>query len=195
MTDTASRALLPEGLHDTLAPNAGAEWRVVSSLLGRFNLYGYEQVAPPLAEFEDTLLAGVGAAEGPRMFRMMDPASKRMLGIRTDITTQVARIATTRLADAPRPLRLCYAGQVLRVEGGQLRREREVGQAGVELIGEASSAAEVEVLALASERLGFAGFDAPFDDHGRFGCAYSWLKMSRSAQPAMSSSARVGRNS
>jgi ATP phosphoribosyltransferase regulatory subunit len=159
MKDTASKALLPVGLHDTLAPNAEREASVVSTLLNCFYQYGYAHVAPPLAEFEDTLLAGVGAAEGPRMFRLMDPASKKMLGIRTDITTQVARIATTRLADVSRPLRLCYAGQVLRVEGGQLRREREVGQAGIELIGEASRAAEVEVMTLAIEAVQAAGVD------------------------------------
>jgi ATP phosphoribosyltransferase regulatory subunit len=157
MKDTASKALLPIGLHDTLAPNAEREATIVSTLLARFYRYGYAQVAPPLAEFEDTLLAGVGASEGPRMFRLMDPASKKMLGIRTDITTQIARIATTRLADMPRPLRLCYAGQVLRVEGGQLRREREVGQAGVELIGEAAQTAEIEVISLAIEAVQAAG--------------------------------------
>ncbi|TDI59919.1 MAG: ATP phosphoribosyltransferase regulatory subunit [Alphaproteobacteria bacterium] len=159
MKDTASKALLPVGLHDTLAPNAEREAITVSTLLSCFYHYGYAQVAPPLAEFEATLLAGVGASEGPRMFRLMDPASKKMLGIRTDITTQIARIATTRLANEPRPLRLCYAGQVLRVEGGQLRREREVGQAGVELIGEASQAAEVEVISLAIEAVRAAGVD------------------------------------
>jgi len=157
MNDTASKALLPIGLHDTLAPNAERESSVVSKLLSCFYHYGYAQIAPPLAEFEDTLLAGVGASEGHRMFRMMDPASKKMLGIRTDITTQVARIATTRLANSARPLRLCYAGQVLRMEGDQLRREREVGQAGVELIGEAGKTAQVEAISLAIEAVQAAG--------------------------------------
>jgi len=159
MKDTASRALLPIGLHDTLAPDAERETSVVSTLLSCFYHYGYAQIAPPMAEFEDTLLSGVGAAEGPRMFRMMDPVSKKMLGIRTDITAQVARIATSRLAASERPLRLCYAGQVLRIEGSQVRQEREVGQAGMELIGEAAQAAEIEVLALAVEAVQAAGVD------------------------------------
>jgi ATP phosphoribosyltransferase regulatory subunit len=157
MTDAATRALLPEGLHDTLAPRAELESRTVAGLLACFAAHGYEQVAPPLVEFEESLLAGVGAAEGRRMFRLMDPASHRMMGVRTDMTTQVARVATTRLAAAPRPLRLCYAGQVLRVESGKLRSEREFGQAGIELIGAASTGAEAEVLLLAAEALAAAG--------------------------------------
>lgn len=157
MNDAATRALLPEGLHDTLAPRAELESRTVAGLLACFASQGYEQIAPPLVEFEDSLLAGVGAAEGRRMFRLMDPASHRMMGVRTDMTTQVARIATTRLSAAPRPLRLCYAGQVLRVESGKLRSEREFGQAGIELIGTASTGAEAEVLLLAAEALHAVG--------------------------------------
>ncbi len=157
MNDAATRALLPEGLHDTLAPRAELESRTVAGLLACFASQGYEQIAPPLVEFEDSLLAGVGAAEGRRMFRLMDPASHRMMGVRTDMTTQAARVATTRLAAAPRPLRLCYAGQVLRVESGKLRSEREFGQAGIELIGTASTGAEAEVLLLAAEALHAVG--------------------------------------
>ena len=157
MNDAATRALLPEGLHDTLAPRAELESRTVSGLLSCFASHGYEQVAPPLVEFEDSLLAGVGAAEGRRMFRLMDPASHRMMGVRTDMTTQIARVATTRLAAAARPLRLCYAGQVLRVESGKLRSEREFGQAGIELIGTASTGAEAEVLLLAAEAMHAVG--------------------------------------
>jgi ATP phosphoribosyltransferase regulatory subunit len=157
MNDAATRALLPEGLHDTLAPRAELESAAVGRLLSCFAGQGYAQVAPPLVEFEESLLSGVGASEGRRMFRLMDPASHRMMGVRTDMTTQVARIATTRLAAAPRPLRLCYAGQVLRVESGKLRSEREFGQAGIELIGAASTGAEAEVLLLAAEAMRHAG--------------------------------------
>ncbi|MFN3233058.1 MAG: ATP phosphoribosyltransferase regulatory subunit [Alphaproteobacteria bacterium] len=157
MTDPATHALLPEGLHDTLAPAAEFEFRTVVTLLSCFAQYGYDQVAPPLVEFEESLLAGVGAAEGRRMFRLMDPVSSRMMGVRTDMTTQVARIAATRLAGAPRPTRLCYAGQVLRVKSSQLRSEREFGQAGVELIGSDSLNAKAEVIALAGEALKSVG--------------------------------------
>lgn len=153
MVTYSERALLPEGLHDDLPPDSEYESGVVERLLARFAVYGYERVAPPLVEFEDSLLAGPGATQSRQMFRLMDPISQRMMGVRTDITFQAARIATTRLAAAPRPLRLSYAGDVLRVKGSQMRSERQFGQAGVELIGSASLEADVEILLLASEAL------------------------------------------
>jgi ATP phosphoribosyltransferase regulatory subunit len=72
-----------------------------------------------------------------------------MLGVRADMTTQVARIATSRLSRAPRPLRLCYGGQVLRVTGSQLRPERQFAQVGAELIGSQSEHADAEALIMA----------------------------------------------
>ena len=82
----------------------------------------------------------------------MDPVSHRMIGVRADMTPQVARIAATRLAHAPRPLRLSYAGQVLRVRGSEMRPERQFGQVGAELIGAAGPAADVEVIAVPARR-------------------------------------------
>src|SRR3546814_11888566 len=86
---------------------------------------GYERVKPPLLEFEEALLTGAGTAVASQTFRLMDPVSQRMMGLRADMTPQVARIATTRLKKAPRPLRLCYGGQVLQVRGSQLRPDRK----------------------------------------------------------------------
>ena len=93
------------------------------------------------------------------MFRLMDPISQRMMAVRADMTTQVARIAITRLRELPRPLRLCYAGQVLRVRGAQLRPERQFAQAGVELIGADLPAGDAEVVLLAAESLRAVGVD------------------------------------
>jgi ATP phosphoribosyltransferase regulatory subunit len=73
------------------------------------------------------------------------------------MTPQVARIAATRLANAPRPLRLCYGGQVLQVKGSQLRPERQFAQVGAELIGAVSERADAEVVLLAAEALGAVG--------------------------------------
>jgi ATP phosphoribosyltransferase regulatory subunit len=153
-------ALLPQGLRDLLPPDAAWEAEVVTRLAGVLTSHGYERVKPPLAEFEDNLLSGAGAAMAPETFRLMDPISQRMIGLRADITPQVARIATSRLAHAPRPLRLFYAGQVLRVRGSEMRPERQVGQVGAELIGSDSIAADVEAVAVAAEAmaaLGIAG--------------------------------------
>ncbi|MBX9634247.1 MAG: ATP phosphoribosyltransferase regulatory subunit, partial [Magnetospirillum sp.] len=135
MNDFANRALLPAGLRDILPLDAEHEAGVVGRLMAHFAAQGYERVKPPLIEFEETLLAGAGAATASQCFRVMDPLSQKMMGVRADLTPQVARIAVTRLAGAARPLRLSYAGQVLRVKGSQLRPERQFGQAGIELIG------------------------------------------------------------
>ncbi len=157
MTDLANRALLPAGLRDMLPPDAAHEAGVVSQLLSHFAAQGYERVKPPLIEFEESLLDGAGAATASHTFRVMDPLSQRMMGLRADMTPQVARIATTRLAQVERPLRLSYAGQVLRVKGTQLRPERQFGQAGIELIGSDSPMADAEVLVLTAEALADLG--------------------------------------
>ena len=157
MTETATKPLLPEGLRDLLPPDAAFESDAVDRLKRTFQANGYELVKPPLAEFEETLLSGVGTAMGARIFRMLDPVSHRTLGIRADITTQVARIAATRLAKNPRPLRIMYAGQVLRVRGTHLEPERQFSQAGIELIGAPEGAADAEVIVIVAEALASLG--------------------------------------
>jgi ATP phosphoribosyltransferase regulatory subunit len=119
--------------------------------------HGFDRVKPPLVEFESSLLGGPGAAMAQDTFRLMDPISQRMIGVRADMTLQIARIATTRLVKLPRPVRLSYAGQVLRVSGTQLRPERQFGQIGAELIGFDGAAADAEVVSLAAEALGAVG--------------------------------------
>jgi len=152
----ARRALLPAGLRDGLPPDAAQRAAVIERLIAEFGAHGYERVEPPLVEFEDSLLPS-GLAGGPEIFRLMDPLSQRMMGVRADMTIQVARIATTRLAARPRPLRLSYAGDVLRVKATQLRPERQFAQVGVELIGAPSVAADVEVVRLAADALAAIG--------------------------------------
>ncbi|PCJ33477.1 MAG: ATP phosphoribosyltransferase regulatory subunit [Alphaproteobacteria bacterium] len=150
-------ALLPEGLHDTLANDAEYQADIVEKLRQCFASYGYERVVPPLLEFEESLLCGPGKAQSRNMFRVMDPVSMRMMAVRNDMTGQVARIARTRLQNSPRPLRLSYSGTVLRVGGSQLRPEREFQQAGIELIGSDSGEAYVEIILLARDVLGTVG--------------------------------------
>ncbi|MDX2145315.1 MAG: ATP phosphoribosyltransferase regulatory subunit [Rhodospirillaceae bacterium] len=153
MSENSTKTLLPEGLRDVLPPDAAFEDNVVQGLVRSFTLNGYELVKPPLIEFEDTLISGVGAVMGERIFRMLDPSSHRTLGVRNDMTTQVARIAATRLAKAPRPLRLTYAGPVLRVKGSQLEPERQFTQAGIELIGPEAGPADAEAIIVTVEAL------------------------------------------
>jgi ATP phosphoribosyltransferase regulatory subunit len=153
MNDLPHPALLPTGLYDLLPPLAEREAEVTERLMAVLTSHGYQRVKPPLVEFEETLLSGAGAAMSGDTFRTMDPTSHRMVAVRADMTPQVARIAATRLSHYPRPLRLSYAGQVLRVRGSEVRPERQFGQAGAELIGAEGAAADVEVIAVAAEAL------------------------------------------
>src|SRR5437762_94284 len=157
MNDAPHPALLPAGLYDLLPPDAEIEAEVTARLMGVLASHGYQQVKPPLVEFEETLLSGAGTATASDTFRLMDPISHRMIGVRADLTPQVARIATTRMSHMPRPLRLSYAGQVLRVKGSEMRPERQIGQAGAELIGAEGPAADVEAIAVAGEALQAVG--------------------------------------
>ena len=151
------RALLPAGLRDLLPPDAETEAASVESLMEVFAAHGYQRVKPPLLEFEDSLLTGSGIAVAEQTFRLMDPESQRMMGLRADTTPQVARIATTRLAQAPRPLRLSYAGQCLRVRGTQLAPDRQIAQAGIELIGCDNPAADAEMVLVGAEAVASVG--------------------------------------
>ena len=158
---TVSRAintgLLPEGLSDRLPPEAEASARLVRDVLDTVAAHGYARVMPPMAEFEQTLTARLQSVRPQDLLRALDPASQRMLALRPDITAQVGRIAATRLAKAPRPLRLCYAGSVLKLLADQLRPEREEMQVGAELIGTDSVAAATEIVTVAIEALQAAG--------------------------------------
>ena len=157
MSEAPHPALLPTGMHDLLPPEAEIEARVVAQLMATLTAHGYQRVKPPLVEFEETLFAGAGATMATSTFRTMDPVSHRMIGVRADMTPQIARIAATRLGGAPRPLRLSYAGQVLRVRGSEIRPERQIGQVGAELIGAAGPAPDVEAIAVASGALAALG--------------------------------------
>lgn len=151
--------LLPEGLSDRLPPQAEASARLVRDVLDTVSSHGYARVMPPLAEFEETLVAGLQSADPEDLLRVIDPVSGRTLALRPDITAQVGRIAATRMAGAARPLRLSYAGPVLKLRADQLRPEREEMQVGVELIGSDSVAAATEIVTVAIEALQTAGVE------------------------------------
>lgn len=150
--------LLPSGFRDLLPPDARLEQRLMTDILETFYRFGYEQVSPPFMEFEETLLAGKGKGYDPYTFRVMDPISHKMMGLRADMTMQITRIAAARLANAPKPLRLSYAGRVLRVLTDGLSTERQLSQAGIELIGSEAPQADAEIirtLALALKKAGY----------------------------------------
>ena len=154
---TLAPGLLPEGFRDRLPPQAEAGSRLLHRAIVAISRHGYERVAPPLAEFEETLVGRLKSARAQDLLRFVDPVSQRTLALRPDITAQVGRIAVSRMAHRPRPLRLAYGGPVLKLRATQLRPEREMTQAGAELIGVSSTAAVIEVLLVAIEALEVAG--------------------------------------
>ena len=149
--------LLPEGLRDRLPPEAEAASRLMHRVIVAIGRHGYERVSPPLAEFEESLVGRLKSSRAQDLLRMVDPVSQRMLALRPDITAQIGRIAATRMGHAPRPLRLAYGGPVIKLRATQLRPERELAQAGAELIGSDSIAAVTEVILVALDALKAAG--------------------------------------
>jgi len=164
MTDL-SADLLPEGLEDRLPQSTAAASRIERAVLARMHAHGYDRVRPPLIEFERSLLRRMAGVRTRHLFRFVDPRSLGMLALRSDMTPQVGRIAATSLAGKPRPLRLCYAGQVARMVGDMLDPRRENLQLGAELIGSdgAEAAGEIVDLAIAAlEAAGVTGLSLDF---------------------------------
>lgn len=149
--------LLPSGFADRLPPHADAAAAVEARVLGVAHAHGYERADPPLVEFADALGTRLKAGALRDAVRFVDPVSQRTLAIRPDLTAQVARIAATRMAHHPRPVRLSYAGSVLRLRASELAPARERRQLGCELIGLDTVAAAQEVLGVAAEALAAAG--------------------------------------
>ena len=154
---TITPGLLPEGLRDRLPPDADAAASIMRHTIDAIALWGYQRVSPPLAEFEEALVGRLKSASAQDLLRVIDPVSQRSLALRPDITTQVGRIAATRLAACARPLRLSYGGPVVKLRATHLRPEREMTQVGAELIGSDGVAAAVEIVQVAIAALEAAG--------------------------------------
>ena len=184
-------ALLPSGFADLLRRQASTEFTLRTAILSRCAAWGYALVRPPLCEFADkpTSPPEDGSAE-VSAFRFLDPVSHRILALREDMTPQVARLADSRLKQAPRPLRLCYAGEVLRTNARQIDHERQRLQIGAELIGDDSLAAQVEIILLTSECLAAAGVKTLSVDLAWSRLSHLWLD-SLSLSPAEEANART----
>jgi ATP phosphoribosyltransferase regulatory subunit len=160
--------LLPENVEDVLPPQA---WRMEDmrrALLDLFRSRGYQLVIPPLMEYVESLLTGVGADLDLKTFKLVDQLSGRLMGVRADITPQVARIDAHLLA-ANAVNRLCYAGSVLHTQSDGFHRSREPIQIGAELYGEAGVAADLEILQLMLQALADCGVRAFQLDIGHVG--------------------------
>jgi ATP phosphoribosyltransferase regulatory subunit len=160
--------VLPEYIEDVLPAEAERTEALRRLLLDHFRAHGYRLIQPPLVEHLESLLTGTGRDLELQTFRVVDPLSGRMLGVRADITPQVARI-DAHLLNEPGVTRLCYAGSVLRAVPGAGRATREVMQIGAELFGEPSIAGDVEVLDLILSSIAAAGVAGLHLDLGHVG--------------------------
>jgi len=148
--------LLPEFIEDILPPEAEQLELLRRRLLDHCHQYGYLLVQPPLIEHLESLLTGTGSDLDLRTFKVVDQMSGRLLGLRADITQQVARI-DAHLLNRQGTTRLCYAGSVLHTRPAGLHQTREVLQLGAELYGHGGIAADREVLSLMLSALGAIG--------------------------------------
>lgn len=149
--------LLPENIADVLPSEARKIEDLRRKMLDTFRLYGYELVMPPLLEYVESLLAGAGQDTELRTFKVVDQLSGRLLGLRADMTTQVARI-DAHLLNRDTVTRLCYAGSVLHTRPSGLHATREPIQIGAEIYGHAGLEADAEIQELALGSLALAGF-------------------------------------
>ena len=150
----SQKGLLPAGLSDVLYPHAEIQAKTIEKLLDIFSSYGYLRIKPPLVEYEESLLSdGPGSVLKDSTFRIMDPLSQKMMALRSDMTAQISRIASTRMLHLPRPLRLSYSGDVLRVKGDSFNMERQKTQVGAELIGVQSETVDSEIILVCLQAL------------------------------------------
>ncbi|PHS70359.1 MAG: ATP phosphoribosyltransferase regulatory subunit [Methylophaga sp.] len=150
---TKQRWLLPEGI-DELMPEEAAQLELLRrQLLDKMQSWGYQLVFPPLVEYLDSLLTGTGKALDLQTFKLTDQMSGRLMGIRADMTPQVARIAAHNLRDMPGTLRLCYIGNVLHTLPQGQGTSRNPIQLGAEIYGHAGPESDMEILQLMIETL------------------------------------------
>jgi ATP phosphoribosyltransferase regulatory subunit len=152
--------LLPENIADVLPSEARKIEELRRLMLDTFRTYGYEMVMPPMLEYVDSLLAGAGQDTDSRTFKLVDAMSGRLMGLRADMTTQVARI-DAHLLNRDTVTRLCYCGSVLHTQPSGLHATREPLQIGAEIYGHAGLEADAEIQELALASLRLAGFDEP----------------------------------
>ncbi|MGD9943518.1 MAG: ATP phosphoribosyltransferase regulatory subunit [Burkholderiaceae bacterium] len=150
------RWLLPESIADVLPSEARRIEELRRRLLDLYRSYGYELVMPPLIEHLDSLLTGSGSDLGLKTFQLVDQLSGRTLGVRADMTPQVARI-DAHLLNRMGVARLCYAGSVLHTRPQGLFATREPVHVGAELYGHAGIEADLEVIDLLVRSLDAAG--------------------------------------
>ena len=142
--------LVPEGFKDDVSELVAIEHKYKNFIINYFQLHGYKLIKTPLIEYKHI-------DKGKNSFQIQVNKKEKKLIIRDDITLQVIRLSSARFFQKPRPLKLCYYGEVVRKKGSMLRPERQFLQIGAECIGESSNYADVEMMELAFSALNIVG--------------------------------------
>lgn len=165
---TQDRWLLPEGMEDVFPDEAERLERLRARVIQSFSSWGYRLVIPPLIEFFDSLLVGTGQELDLQTFKLIDQLSGRLMGVRADMTPQVARIDARTVAGGL-PSRFCYVGTVVHAQSDHLERSRSPMQVGAELYGHAGGASDLEIIRLMLDILEVAGLTDVHIDMGHVG--------------------------
>ncbi len=166
---------LPAGMRDLLPAEALEQAALSRELLATFALWGYEQVMPPMFEYGAVLERGLGTPGEDELLRFIEPETGGVVVLRPDMTAQIARIMGTRLADVPLPARLSYQGNIVRRQHERARHERQIPQAGIELVGASGLDADLEVIGVAAAAARRAGLEDFTLDLGHAGIAAALL--------------------
>lgn len=145
--------LLPEGFKDSLPETAYKEFKISTEFIKIMKKKNYMLVRPTLLEFEKSMFFLTKGSMEKNSFRVLDPLSQKVMAIRSDITTQIARISCGALKFQARPLRVMYFGDILRVNNSQLKTARHSTQLGGEIIGVKNEENEIELIRIISEIL------------------------------------------
>ena len=162
------RWLLPAGIEEILPPQAQVMEGLRRDLLDLYRTWGYELVIPPFIDFLESLLTGTGHDLDLQTFKLTDQQSGRMLGVRADMTPQVARIDAHHLR-RDLPTRLCYLGTVLHTRSDGFAGTRSPFQIGAEIYGHAGAESDVEIIRLVMLTLALAGIENAYLDVGHVG--------------------------
>ena len=169
------RWLLPEGIEESLPDESAWLERFRRDLVDMFSTWGYEMVMPPLIEYLDSLLIGPSDDLDLQTFKLTDQLTGKMMGVRADMTSQVARIDAHMLKrDAP--TRFCYLGTVLHTRPGGRDLTRSPLQVGAELYGHSGIDSDVEVICLMLEALNLVGIENILLDLGHVGILANLVK-------------------
>ena len=148
-----NRWLLPDGIQEMLPPDAKAVEQLRQSILGLYDSWGYDLVMPAMVEFTDSLLTGTANSLQRKTFTLIDQISGKLMGVRSDMTPQVARIDAHQLSGSQQTSRLCYCGHLLHAQTDGLNPSRSPLQIGAEIFGNASIEADIEVVSLMLETM------------------------------------------